>query len=210
MDGRDRVGGIILAAGRSERLGRPKQLLPVGDRTLLELVVANAESSGLAEVVVVIGPPRLVPDILARVRFGRARPVPVPPGGRACSASLRAGLEALNARTGAALVLPADQPDIGPDVIDAAVAAWRERRLPALRTRYRGVPGHPVVVGRELWPRLKELEGEKALWSFLEADPAAVAELPLDREPPLDVDDEAAYRELLRRLATGKGCSFCG
>lgn len=199
----DHVTGLILAAGRSERLGRPKQLLPAGGRPLLEHVVAQAEASGLADVVVVVGPPQLVPEILQRVRFRRARPVAVPPGGRACSLSLSAGLGALDPRTAAVVVLPGDQPDIGPDVIDAAVAAWRRAGLPALRTRYRGDAGHPVVIGRSLLPVLQRLTGEKALWAFLEANPGMVAELALDREPPLDVDDEAAYAELLRRLARG-------
>ena len=84
--------GIVLGAGSSRRLGRPKQTLPLGDTTLLGWVVRAAERSSLERVVVVV--PSDLATAIPGLGAGSAEVVPPAERGDGCSASLRAGLTA--------------------------------------------------------------------------------------------------------------------
>ena len=84
------VVGVVLGAGASRRLGRPKQRLAFGETTLLGQAVANAEASSLDRVVVVVG--GAVPAASAPVAPGRAEVVDNDGYGAGCAASLLAGL----------------------------------------------------------------------------------------------------------------------
>src|SRR3954466_8940293 len=97
-----RVGGLILAAGRSRRLGRPKQTLPFGTGTLLEHVVAQAEAVSELDSLVVVLP---AGDLIPSPRVSRPRPIHVEQEG-ACSSSLHTGLQALPDGLDAIAVLP--------------------------------------------------------------------------------------------------------
>src|SRR5262245_41408674 len=151
------VVGVILGAGASRRLGRPKQILRLGDTTLLGWVVREAEASSLDRVVVV-----------ARGGLDSGRAVVVRPDAAAstCSASLKAGLAAVGA-CDAVMLLLGDTPDVDPSVIDAVRAAWESTRPWALVTEYDGGPGHPLAFAAEALPTLRALRGEKAVWKLL-------------------------------------------
>ena len=82
-----RTAGVVLAAGSSRRMGRPKQLLDVAGRPLLEVVVGHANASRLDEVLVVLG--AAAEEIQAEVDFGRARVLINPDHGSGMASSLR-------------------------------------------------------------------------------------------------------------------------
>lgn len=83
-------------------------------------------------------------------------------------ASLRCGLRALSAETGAAAVILADGPDLAPAAIDRVVAAWRDGAGDVVAASYGGVRGHPVVLGRAVWGSIPD-EGARALEPVLVA-----------------------------------------
>jgi molybdenum cofactor cytidylyltransferase len=193
--GRDdgRIGGLILAAGRSRRLGRPKQSLPFGNGTLLEHAIAQVEAvSELDPIVVVLPSEGLSPS----PRVTRATLTRVEAEG-ACSSSLHAGLRALPDGLNAVMVLPADQPALDSELIGLAARSWTHSRPPALTLAYRGEPGHPLVFSAPLFDELRTLHGEKAMWRLLESQGVRVERVPVNRPIPHDIDTEDDYRRVI-------------
>jgi len=98
-DGGSFLSGVVLAAGASTRMGRPKQLLPVGDRCLLRRVIDAALASRLDEVIVVLGHRAdEIGSALALDAVGRARVVVNSEHADGQSTSLRCGLRAADER----------------------------------------------------------------------------------------------------------------
>jgi molybdenum cofactor cytidylyltransferase len=184
------VAGVILGAGSSRRLGRPKQTLALGETTLLGWIVREAEASSLDRVVVVAR---------GDVDTGRAEVAQPDPGDTTCSASLRAGL----ARIGvcdAVMLLLGDTPEVDASVIDAVRAAWESARPWGLVTRYDEGLGHPLVFAADALPSLRTLRGEKAVWKLLESEPDRVEHAAVERPLPRDVDSWDDYEALLEAL----------
>jgi CTP:molybdopterin cytidylyltransferase MocA len=151
------VGGIVLAAGGGTRFGSTKQLAELRGRPLLSYAVdAILSVPAVWPVVVVLG--HDAQAILRGVEFHDAQIVVCDAWQQGQSASLRAGIETLG-DVDAAIVTLGDQPRITPQVI-AAVLEQGGDRHDAVRASYRGVPGHPVLLGRRLLDRAGELRGD--------------------------------------------------
>jgi len=180
----------VLGAGSSQRLGRPKQTLPLGDTTVLGWVVRDAERSSLDRVVVVV-PSELAADVPG-LGHGRAELVPPAASADGCSASLRAGLAAAGDREPVMLLL-GDMPGVGAAVIDAVRAGW-EHDLPwAAVSSYEDTLGHPFVFSTAAFSALTSLHGDKAVWKLLERHPERIARVPVPGQRPADVDTEDDY-----------------
>lgn len=203
------VVGLVLAAGASRRMGRPKQLLPLAGRPLLQHVLDAAGGARLDEILVVLG--HEADAIAAAVRLPvRARVVRNPAWGEGQSASLRRGLAAVPGDAVAVAVLLGDQPGITSALIDAVVAAFTEGAVRAARPVWRDAdgsarPGHPVVLGRELWPALLRLDGDRGARTLLDGRPDWLREIAMTGTPPADVDDDEDYRRACDAYAAGGG-----
>ena len=192
------VSGLILAAGKSTRLGAgPKQLLPWRGTTLLEWVVRQVESSTLDEVLVILG--HQSEEVRRRVSLVRSRFVETPDFGEGCSASIRNGLNAVSAKAEAAVLILGDQPEIETAAIRAVVEGWDRSRSPVVRVSYRGLSGHPVLVSRTIFPHIEVLRGDKGVWKLLEAHPEWIQEIELDLPHPRDVNTWEDYTSLTPR-----------
>jgi len=197
------VSGLVLAAGASTRLGRPKQLLPFGTTTLLGKVVAEARAaSALDEVVVVIG--GAATEVRRGVDLADAKVVENPEFTQGCSSSYRTGLGALDPRAQAVAVLLGDQPGVDRTVIDTVVDEWRRTRDRILLASYRTREGHPLVFARALFDQLVVLQGDKAAWKIVDAHRDWIRPVPVDRPHPRDVNTWEEYEDLLR-AATVRG-----
>jgi len=164
------VGAVVLAAGAASRFGSPKQrllLAPVLDRV--------RTATAIDDIVVVVGAYEVETD---------ARTVLCADWERGPGASLRCGLAALPPEAEAAVVALADGPKLAPEAIDRVVAAWREGAGDVIAAGYGGERGHPVVLGRAVWPAVPD-EGARALEPVL---------VPCDDlGPPGDVDVPADF-----------------
>jgi molybdenum cofactor cytidylyltransferase len=204
------LSGVILAAGASTRMGRPKQLLSLGDRPLLQHVLDQAAASRLDEVIVVLG--HRAPEVRAAIRIppGRAvRAVVNPDGAGGQSASLGLGLRSADPRAAAAAVLLGDQPHVTDRLIDRVAEAFLAGDSPAARPVYSSsdgghAPGHPVFLARRIWPELYELRGDQGARALLSSRPEWVLEVPVEGEPPADLDTWEDYR---RAISGGRGDS---
>jgi molybdenum cofactor cytidylyltransferase len=191
---------IVLGAGASRRLGRPKQTLPLGDTTLLGWVVRDVERSSLDRVVVVTD--AATRSALPELSSGRSRLVePVMPSD-GCSASLRAGLDAAG-ECDAVMLLLGDMAGVDASVIDAVADGWLERRPWGMVTGYQDGPGHPFVFAAEALPELRGLHGDKAVWKLFGRNDGRIVTQPVPRRRPLDVDTQEDYRTVQATLAPG-------
>lgn len=193
------LAALVLAAGGSRRLGRPKQLEPWGHTTLLGHVVEGVRALPVDEVWVVLGAD--LDLVMTSVDLADCGVVENPEWEEGLASSLRVGLDALTrlSRADAALVVLGDQPGIAPDVVARLIEARRRSRRPAAVPKYRYAWGNPVLVDRSLWARLMSLEGDEGARRLLQAHPEWVEEVWVDRLPPRDVDTQADVDELRPR-----------
>jgi len=163
------IGAVLLAAGRSTRMGRPKQILPWGDTTIAGHIIRVLESAGVKEIVVVTGAAREAVEgalVGTGVRLAHSPDFEV---GELLS-SIQTGLRALPEDCEAALIALGDQPQIQPEVIRAVIEGHRETRAPIVVPSYQMRRGHPVLVARSLWPDLLSLSPPASLRDFLSAE----------------------------------------
>ncbi len=191
------VCGLVLAAGGSSRLGRPKQLLPYRGATLLDAVLATARASPFDRLLVALGGAR--DDVRAAVDLGGTDVVVNEAFGTGCSSSVAASVGALDPRCDVLVLMLGDQPG----VTVAAVEALLEGRgdAPLAVCRYDDGRGHPFAFGRAVFGELRELRGDKAVWKLLDRRPDDVAEVPVPGPVPLDVDTWADYEAVLAAAA---------
>jgi len=175
-----RSAGLVLAAGSSSRMGSPKQLLPVGGRPLLELVLERVNASSLDEVVVVLG--AASDRITAEIEMGRARVLLNPDHREGMSTSLLAGLHALDDSVGRVVVILGDQPAISAELLDRLLDLQSGSGLPAAALSFDGLLHPPVVMERSLWGGLESLEKDVGCRHLIRARPELVAALPAPRK----------------------------
>jgi molybdenum cofactor cytidylyltransferase len=197
------ISAVILAAGTSSRLGRPKQLLDLGGRNVLQRVVDAALAARVDEVVVVLG--HASNEIEASLPLSdRVRIVLNPDYLEGQSTSLRTGLHAASDGSEAAVILLGDQPGVRPDTIDAVVEAWRGGAGPIVQASYRGRPSHPTLLARVVWAELEGLSGDEGARGFIAANRPRRTLVEVGGRPPDDIDTQEDYRRALsRRHSTG-------
>lgn len=192
------VTGLVLAAGGSTRLGRPKQLLPYGDGTLLDATLATARRCGFDQLVVTVG--GAAEEVERAVDLSGAVVVRNEEFGTGCSSSIAAALPAIDPRAEGVVLLLGDQPRVDPATVAGLVATAAGADLAV--TRYRDGVGHPFWLGRALFGRLAELHGDKGVWKLVDAAGDTLVEHAVDAEVPRDVDTWEDYQAL---LAEGRG-----
>ncbi|MDH3248943.1 MAG: nucleotidyltransferase family protein [Acidimicrobiia bacterium] len=193
------IAALVLAAGGSRRLGRPKQLEPWGSTTLLGHVIDLVESCPVDETWVVVGS-----DLDRVVNEIGSRPVGIiqnPDWETGLASSLRVGLDALTqlSKADGALVFLGDQPAVRADVVTALIEKHRRSSAMAIVPKYRYSRGNPVLIDRALWPRLMSLEGDEGAQRLLQAHSEWVEEVWFDSLPPRDIDTQADVEELRPR-----------
>ena len=191
------LAAIVLAAGSSSRMGRPKQVLPVAGKSLVRRAAEAAVESSAATTVVVTGAAHeLVEQELHDLPL---RLVHNPAYEQGMSTSLRTGLEVVapDRDVQAVVVLLADQPFVDASIVDALIDCYEQGQPRVVRPRYGGQPGNPVLWDRSLFDALAAQTGDQGGRSLLQqhADEIAWVDLP-DARLQFDVDTPEAYASL--------------
>jgi molybdenum cofactor cytidylyltransferase len=153
-----RIASIVLAAGRSSRMGpRNKLLDPIGGEPMVRRVAAIALGSGTKPVVVVTG--HEAAEVGAALQGLGVTAVLNPDYVDGLSTSLRAGLSALPASVDGALVLLGDMPEVEGSVLLALMASFTGMSAICVPVRH-GRRGNPVLWGRSYFPEMMELTGD--------------------------------------------------
>ena len=189
----DFVCGLVLGAGGSKRLGRPKQILPYGSGTLLGHVVATALACRFDQTIVAIG--GAAADVRAQVDLGEAEVVVNDAYGEGCSSSIAAALAAVDERCDALVLMLGDQPGVTEATVAALLAGRGDAELAVCR--YDDGRGHPIAFARSQFGELASLHGDKGVWRLLDRGGDAVAEVRVHGPVPLDVDTQADYEAVL-------------
>jgi molybdenum cofactor cytidylyltransferase len=186
------VTAVVLAAGASRRLGRPKQLLPFRGATLLGAVLSTARSAGFDQVLVTLG--AAADDIRAEVALSDVEVVPTPDFGEGCAASLRSALGRVREDAEGLVVLLGDQPGVTVEAINALCSGAVSSAVGVCR--YDDGRGHPLWFARKTFGTLADLHGDKAVWKVVDHSDD-LAEVRVPGPVPPDVDTWDDYQALL-------------
>jgi molybdenum cofactor cytidylyltransferase len=187
------ITGLVLGAGGSRRLGRPKQLLPYGDRTLLGHTLDTARQCGFDQLVVPIG--GAADEVRERVDLSGADVVVNSDYGEGCSSSIAAALETVDSRCQVLVLMLGDQPGVTPATVRALLAGRGD--APLAVCGYDDGRGHPLAFDRRIFPQLADLHGDKGVWRLLDERADEVVEVRIAGNVPLDVDTPEDYQAVL-------------
>jgi molybdenum cofactor cytidylyltransferase len=189
------ICGIVLAAGRSRRMGEPKAFLRVGQSSFLEHAVRVLSEGGCEPVIVVTGPlddetARQIAEDAAMLDAGIA----VNPHADSEQAdSLRIALYALPPQARAVVVAPVDVPDVSGALVRAVIEAWRSTGAPIAVPARDGKHGHPVLFDRRVFGELMGVDLPEGARSVVHAHAHDLAAVPVDALAA-DVDTVEDYR----------------
>lgn len=178
MRSANNITAVLLAAGRSRRMGAFKPLLPFGDVSVVEACVANLCGAGVENVVVVVGhragEVRAALAHLAFVRFAVNDDAESEMG-----VSIARGVERVAAEAGALLVALVDQPATPPEAVRNVIEAWQAgARLVVPEWQGRG--GHPVLIDLALREEILSLVPREGLRALFDAHRGDVTRVPAE------------------------------
>jgi molybdenum cofactor cytidylyltransferase len=197
-----KVAAVVLAAGRSTRMGGPNKLLAdVGGRPMVRIAVEQALASKAKPVIVVTGHQR------ERVEAALAG-LPVtfvhnPDFAQGLSTSLKAGIAALPAEVDGVIVCLGDMPQVDAALIDRLLAGFDPERIAlVVMPTIAGKRGNPVVWSRRFFPELASLDGDVGARHLIASYPEAVVEVPVDGNAAFtDIDTPDALEAMRAELA---------
>jgi molybdenum cofactor cytidylyltransferase len=188
------IAGIVLAAGRSARLGQPKQLLPYRGRPLLDWALATMAASAVNPVLVVLG--HEAERLRREVDLHGAWVVINERYAEGLSTSLQAGLAALDETVEAAVIAVGDQPLLAHRTIDALIATQRETGARIVAADYGDHQGTPLLLHRDVWPLAATIGGDQGARALLRAYDGPLATVPVPAVTAADVDTWDDYTRL--------------
>jgi len=194
------ICAVVLAAGRSERMGAQKLLLPLDDKPVIAQVVDELLLSPVEQVLVVTGRDG------ERIRKALgSRPVQFaenPDPGSDMLGSARCGLRALPSGCEAVLVVLGDQPGITCELVSDLIRSFLERKTKIIVPMCNGHRGHPVLFSTQYCDELLDCRVEDGLRGFLDAHPGEIFLQPVANAAALeDMDTPADYERQQRQWA---------
>ena len=169
-----RVDGIVLAAGRSSRMGRDKAALELGGSTFLERAAATLRDGGCQAIVAVTSESQS-----ANLPMGVAAAINPDPGSQQI-VSIRIGIAALSGDTDAVVILPVDAPAVRADTVSRLIQTFRAIHAPIVRPIHDGRPGHPTLFARAVFEELAESDLPRGAESVVERHATDRVDVPVD------------------------------
>ena len=180
------ISGVVLAAGMGSRFGGTKQIVRLQGKPLAQHAIDSLAGAGVGELLVVTGHDAqavesalVLPEKARFIRNSGYR------DGQATS--IAAALHDIDTRSEAAVILPADQPGVGSDVIRALIDAFVATRKQIVRAAYRDGPG-PALLSREIYADAGHLHGDVGARVLMASHPEWVHDVAIDADLPRDID----------------------
>jgi molybdenum cofactor cytidylyltransferase len=196
-----RIAAVLLAAGRSTRMGGPNKLLAeIGGKPLVRIAAEQALASRAGPVIVVTGHQR--DKVEAALKGLDVRTVHNPNFAEGLSTSVKTGLAAVPESADGAIVCLADMPQVTAPLIDKLIGAFDPERgalvvIPVID----GKRGNPVVWARRFFPELMAIDGDVGARHLIGKYPEAISEVPLtDTAALVDVDTPEAFSRVKAEL----------
>jgi len=186
------IWAIVLAAGESKRMGRPKQVLPYGRSTILETVLDHVLASPVDGTLVVLGAAAdKVAPLLAKLPV---ETIVNPDFRSGMLSSVQRGIRALPASARAALIFLGDQPAVGPETSGRVLAAYRVSGRGIVLPVHAGRGGHPLLIDLKYRAEIDGLSAGIGLRELLVRHPDDIFRVEID-DPGvlLDIDTPEDY-----------------
>jgi molybdenum cofactor cytidylyltransferase len=190
------IWAMILAAGESKRMGKPKLLLSFGEKTIIEAVISNVVQSKAENILVVLGSDR--EKVEEKIRGLPVKVVFNPNFRKGMLSSAQLGFQTLPEDTQAVLVFLGDQPAVSHTVIDTVIDAYNRTKKGIVLPVYEGNRGHPVLIDMKYKDEIKKLSADVGLRGVVYSHPEDIEEVGVETPSVLqDIDDAEDYdREL--------------
>lgn len=191
------VSAILLAAGKSRRMGKLKLLLPFRGSTILEHAVDNLLNSKVAEVILVVG--YQAQELVSKIAQKPVKIVVNPQYQQGMSTSIIAGLSLVNKQAEAIMIVLADQPLIDSQTITRLIEEFQKHDKGIVIPAYQGRRGHPVIFSIKYKERLLELRGDVGGKQIINEHLEDVLEVPIESEGiNIDIDTMSDYEHLTK------------
>ncbi len=174
------ISAILLAAGESKRMGKPKQLMPFGQSTIVKQAIDNLLGSTVDEVIVVVG--HMAEEVIKAVA---ARPVKLainPDYHQGMSTSIIAGLSLVDSHAQAVTLALGDQPLINKQTINRLVKEFYNHDKGIAIPTYKGRRGHPIIFAIKYKEKLLELKGDIGGRQIIKEHPDDILEVAVNCE----------------------------
>ena len=197
---RNNIGIVLLAAGESSRMGRPKQLLKHGDLTLLQHSIHVAHEADVNTIVVVLGAhaDSMNNDFSTKSVF-----VTNSNWKEGMASSIQLGIKSLldrDAETEGAILMVCDQPYVNSLLLNTLIETYKTTGKQIVASGYDNTFGPPVFFHKLFFPELLQLKGDVGAKSVIKKHEGQV-EIVLFPEGSIDIDTDVDYQKLLK--ATG-------
>jgi molybdenum cofactor cytidylyltransferase len=173
----DQIAAILLAAGRSRRMGAFKPLLPFGDRTVIERCINKLRAADIQDIIVVAG--HRADDVREKLKNIEVSIVVNPDPDSEMGASIALGVERLPDNARAAIIALVDHPAVPSRVIKILTGEWR-RGAKLVQPEHDGRGGHPVLVDLANRSDLLALDPQSGLRALFAAHRDEVRRVPVE------------------------------
>ncbi len=173
------VAAIILAAGRSERMGAFKPLLPFGGRTVIETCIQYLRNGGIETFVVVVSKGPGSEELRYHLKDSQVIFAINPDAASEMSASIACGLREIPVSAKAVVITPADHPAVPAEVVRVLIHEWKQGARLVMPTNG-GRGGHPVLIDLVFRDDLLSLNSSGGLKAFFDAHQAQVSRVAVD------------------------------
>jgi molybdenum cofactor cytidylyltransferase len=190
------ISGVVLAAGTGSRFGGTKQLTSVAGRPLAQHAVDALTGAGVDELLVITGHDADAVEA-ALVLPEQGRYVRNPEYAKGMSTSLGTAFHAIGEPSQAAVILMADQPGIGVDVVRALITRFLQTRKQIVRASFRDGPG-PALLSREIYAEAGHLHGDVGARILMASHPEWVEDVAIEADSPRDIDTPEDLAGLVR------------
>jgi molybdenum cofactor cytidylyltransferase len=196
----DSVFGLVLAAGKSSRMGQPKMDLPWGNTSILGAVINQLHGGGIETIHIVVNPWRKpVPSLRFSdldIHWIENPDAEV----EDMLVSIQTGLRSLPAQCQYAMICPGDQPMIAETTVKAILAAAANGNEKLVFPSYHMHRGHPWMVHRDLWKDILSLENKDSVRTFITQYQNEIFYVNIDADPPVDIDTPEDYQRLIQSI----------
>jgi molybdenum cofactor cytidylyltransferase len=196
VNGFDNIAAIVLAAGNSSRMGRPKLSLPWGNTTVLGQVAVTFSKAGIKDIIVVTGGAR---ELIEGLVNALASELPVRAvynpdhvdGGML--SSIKVGLRAVDSGSSAVLIALGDQPQVQGKTINTICSTFFTTRASLVVPSFENQRGHPWLAERSIWGEILELPLSASAREFLSSHSDKVKYVSADETILQDLDTPEDY-----------------
>jgi molybdenum cofactor cytidylyltransferase len=186
------LSAILLAAGKSQRMGKLKQLMPFGKSTIVEQAIDNLLNSAVDEVIVVLG--HKAEEITKTIAARAVKIIVNPYYPQGMSTSIIAGLILVDPEAQAVMLALGDQPLVDSQTINHLITEFSQHHKGIAVPTYKGKRGHPVVFAIKYKAELLTLKGDIGAREIISRHPDDVLEVAVASESVVsDIDTEDDY-----------------